>query len=476
MSCDSSALLKSWVTCFATASLFVVSACLSTRESDTPAPKKNTSADTSKNAQTADVAQTPAQQGVCPAGTRLNERPRVCVTRGGFALGPFPLELQELCRERAPADAATCVQKQDWPFELLMSLYSEYVRGCPPGTAPGTGGICIGTDSLYGPFTMEQVMSCRAGLPVVQQSQCDALSWPPDFMRFVQKENTPPGIEVDTGSVSPALSLGTASQTPVVDAPVPAGSRAPAKENDETAESESQKTQPAIATESKPQPPSVQPKKPKLIPEAPRAPTFCVFSWDEMPGTADFTTSNVYLSSLQRPQRYLLDRKQDATLLGSRDFQNLDMCGRARFLKGCFQKVIYDNNSLAAQTFRKWSLGRLRPLEAYMAIVHQKTRLGLWRDECWRGQCRGRGLARVDAAYSVSGRKIRLEDDVWIGITHNIITNLRFGLRQISRRLSAAPSDLYQLGYSMVRTPGQRERFAREITENYRKLVACQLD
>lgn len=476
MSCDSSASLKCWVTRFATVVVFVLSACLSTNESGTTNSKKVSTVDANKKGKAGVAVQSPAQQGVCPTGTRLNERPRVCVTRGGFALGPFPLELQELCREKAPADAATCVQKQDWPFELLMSLYSEYVRGCPPGTAPGTGGICIGTDSLYGPFTMEQVMACRAGVPMVQQSQCDALSWPPDFMRFVQKDDTPPGIEIDTGAVSPALSLGASSQTPSVDAPVPVRDSAGSVVSEVTSNKEEQPTQPNATSEAKPLLTNVKSKKPRPIPEAPRAPTFCVFSWDEMPGTADFTTINVYLRSLQMPQRYLLDRKQNATLLGSRDFQNLDMCGRARFLKGCFQKVIYDNNSLAAQTFRKWSLGRLRPLEAYMAIVHQKTRLGLWRDECWRGQCRGRGLARVDAAYSVSGRKIRLEDDVWIGITHNILTNLRFGLRQISRRLSAAPSDLYQLGYSMVPTPGQRERFAREITENYRKIVSCQLD
>jgi len=111
-----------------------------------------------------------------------------------------------------------------------------------------------------------------------------------------------------------------------------------------------------------------------------------------------------------------------------------------------------------------------------MAIVHQKTRLGLWRDECWRGQCKGRGLARVDDVFSVAGKKIRNEDPLWIGVTHNIITNLRFGMRQIAGKLGAGPSDLYQLAFSMYKTSGLREQFARDITENYRKLVSCQLD
>lgn len=400
------------------------------------------------------------QRGVCPPGTRLNDRPRVCVTRGGFALGPFPLELQELCREKSPSDAATCVQKQDWPFELLMSLYPDYVNGCPPGTAPGMGGVCIGTDSLFGPFTMEQVMACRAGVPLVQQSQCDEMAWPPMFMKFVQKDSAPPGIEIDA----------------TVDASV----SAQASESHAQAVVESQKKlNPATGPQSS-SPQLSQGRNTLLkstqVTQAPRPPTFCVHSWDEAPGTADFTTVNVYLRSIQQPQLYQLDREQNATLLGSRDFQNLDVCGRARFLKGCFQKVIYDNHSVAAQAFRKWSVGRLRPVEAYMAIVHQKTRLGLWRDECWRGQCKGRGLARVDDVFSVAGKKIRNEDPLWIGVTHNIITNLRFGMRQIAGKLGAGPSDLYQLAFSMYKTSGRREQFARDITENYRKLVSCQLD
>ena len=427
------------------------------------------------------------QQGVCPPGTRLNDRPRVCVTRGGFALGPFPLELQELCREKSPNEAATCVQKQDWPFELLMSLYPDYVNECPPGTAPGTGGVCIGTDSLFGPFTMEQVMACRAGVPLVQQSQCDELAWPPMFMKFVQKDSSPPGIEVDNGVSVIELNSRADSQDPIASesenkAPPSSENLTGAGSSNAVVGQETDQTNSALQNSTSVRGSTQKERSEKRsavsasIPQAPRPPTFCVHSWDEVPGTADFTTVNVYLRSLREPQLYQLDRSQDATLLGSRDFQNLDVCGRARFLKGCFQKVVYDNHSVAAQAFRKWALGRLRPVEAYMAIVHQKSRLGLWRDECWRGQCKGRGLARVDAAYTVSGKKIRNEDVVWVGVTHNIITNLRFGMRQIARKLNAGPSDLYQLGFSMYQTPGFRERFARDVTENYRKLVSCQLE
>ena len=214
----------------------------------------------------------------------------------------------------------------------------------------------------------------------------------------------------------------------------------------------------------------------KTIEEAPKAPTFCVYSWDEVPGTADFTTVDLRSKSLRMTQNYPLDRTQESTLLGSRDFQSLDMCGRARFLKGCFQKVVFDNNSPAAQTFKAWALGRVRPLEAHMAFVMNQTRLGLWHDECWRGRCKGIGISRVTSARTVTGKRVANEDIVWRGITHNIVTNLRFGLRQIAAKAAQGPSDLYQLAYSFNGSPGNQERFAQDVDKYYRQLVACQLD
>ena len=407
-------------------------------------------------------ASVPEQSGMCPDGTRFNSFPRVCVTRGGFALGPFPLELQELCRQMSPDDASTCVQKQDWPFELLMSLVSSYKLGCPPGTSPGQGGVCVGPDNIYGPFTLQQIMACRATVPSAQQKQCDEIVWPPDFLKFAN-ESAPEQKKTELKESS--TNVDSLPQTQPLPQP-PAKAEIPAK-----AETPTKAETPAKAeTPTKAEIPT------KTIEEAPKAPTFCVYTWDEVPGTADFTTVDLRSKSLRMTQNYPLDRTQESTLLGSRDFQSLDMCGRARFLKGCFQKVVFDNNSPASQTFRAWALGRVRPLEAHMAFVMNQTRLGLWHDECWRGRCKGIGISRVTTARTVTGKRVANEDIVWRGITHNIVTNLRFGLRQIAAKAAEGPSDLYQLAYSFKGSPGKQERFAQVVDKYYRQLVACQLD
>jgi len=387
---------------------------------------------------TAEVASSsgpvPERGGICPDGTRFNSFPRVCVTRGGFALGPFPFELQELCRQMLPDDASTCVQKQDWPFELLMSLVSLYKLGCPPGTSPGQSGVCVAPDNIYGPFTLQQLMACRASVASAQQKQCDEIVWPPDFLKFA---NESASEQKKTELKESSTNVDSLPQTqPPAKAEIPA----------------------------------------KTIEEAPKVPTFCVYSWDEVPGTADFTTVDLRSKSLRMKQNYPLDRTEESTLLGSRDFQNLDMCGRARFLKGCFQKIVFDNNSPAAQTFRAWAVGRVRPLEAHMAVVMNQTRLGLWHDECWRGRCKGIGISRVTTARTVTGKRITNADTLWRGITHNIVTNLRFGLRQISAKAAEGPSDLYQLAYSFSAHSGKQERFAQDVDKYYRQLVACQLD
>lgn len=405
--------------------------------------------------------------GQCPSGTRFNAFPRVCVTRGGFALGPFPLALQEICRDKSPDDASTCVQKQDWPFELLMSLTSSYKQGCPPGTSPGKNGVCIGSDNIYGPFTLQQIMACRAALPEIQQSQCDEIVWPPDFLKYANEES--PAAAKSTVVDEKPVDQSTAGKDANTAAPpeIIVLDAAPAQ------------TPPQPLKEAKaPAAEAPQPLKETKAPaaEAPQPPTFCVHSWDERPGTADFTTINRRLRSMNLPQSYPLDRTEDSALLGNKDFQSLDMCGRARFLKGCFYQVVYDSQSPAAQTFRSWATGRLRPVEAFMAFAMTQTRLGLWHDECWQGQCRGVGLVQVKRALSAAGRRIALHDPAWQGITHNMLTNLRFGLRLIAARAAVGSSDLYQLAYSFAESSGRKERFAQDVEKYYRQLVSCQLD
>lgn len=444
---------------------------------------------------------------VCPDGTRLNSFPRVCVTRGGFALGPFPLELQEACRQQAPQDAATCVQKQDWPFELLMSLVALYKKGCPPGTSPEKSGVCIGADSLYGPFTLQQVMACRAGVSLIQQGQCNEVVWPPDFLKFVKNNTDGSGVSQVTSepeesesksglangdSKTDSVSINSHANALGAKANHVSGSgrssHAPVDvKNDESTENLSKKDNETDArgtsisekTNTRQASEKAVPTQQTLAPmqeQLPPAPTYCVYSWDEMPGTADFTTIDRRARSAGRVQSYLLDRKENETLLGNKDFQGLDVCARARFLKGCFQRVLFGENTPGAQTFRAWALGRVRPMEAHMAFVMAQTRLGLWHDECSRGRCKGVGFSRVDIPRTNSGKRIHEGDVLWRGITHNIVSNLRFGLRWIAAKAALGPADLYQLA-RISRPPGVKaEEFARDVDKFYRQLNSCQLD
>jgi hypothetical protein len=373
------------------------------------------------------------------------------------------------------------VQKQDWPFELLMTLVSNYKQGCPPGTSPGRSGVCIGSDNIYGPFTLQQIMACRASVPAVQQSQCDEIVWPPDFLKFANEE-TPAAVKtesVKTEIVKPeskksaesdgknSASSEQRSEPTSSEASVPEGDKK--SSSAQAQKSSAEPTSTSLAAE--------QPPKSSVPPEeTPKAPTYCVYSWDERPGTADFTTIDRRLLSLKQPQSYPLDRDEESSLLGNKDFHALDVCGRARFLRGCFHQVVHDPNLPAAQTFRAWATGRLRPVEAYMAFVMSQTRLGLWHDDCWRGRCRGIGLARVSTAVATSGRKLPPEDPAWRGITHNMLTNLRYGMRLIASKAALGSSDLYQLAYSFNGIPGKRERFAQDVEKYYRQLLSCQLD
>jgi len=207
-----------------------------------------------------------------------------------------------------------------------------------------------------------------------------------------------------------------------------------------------------------------------------KAPTYCIYSWDERPGTADFSTRNQRLASMSFPLIYPLDREEKDALVSNRDYHNMDVCTRARFLKRCFQKVILDSDSPAAQIFKAWALGRVRPVEAHMAFVMKETRLGLWPDQCWKGKCTGVGIARVRGARTPAGRFLPVNDPMWQGITHNIATNLEFSLRLIAEKTKEGPIDLHSLAYLYHENPRTRERYAMDVDKYYRELTGCSLD
>lgn len=457
--------------------------CVSKQKTTVQSRPAATSPEVTATKTPAPLSEIDSKSGVCPSGSEFSSQLRSCVTRGGFVLGPFPIELQELCRENFPNDAGTCVQRQDWPVEFFTKLSSAFKDGCAPGTQPMPVAGCLSSGSVYGPFTLQQVMSCRAKMPAADQSQCDQLVWSEDVFNRVQQfvESQKPALVISetqkpAGVIDEVQKPSTVpldSQKPALIKIDPVQSSTPSPGSIEQKSPQTTKTP---GTEKKlSEKLSVKPSDEPQV-ELPKVPTYCIYSWDERPGTADFSTRNQRFVSLGQSTSYWIDRDESDSLLRSREFQNFDMCSRARFLKKCFQRVILESDSPAAQTFRAWSLGRVRPIEAHMAFVMKESRLGLWPDQCWKGQCKGIGIAKVTRARTTSGRLLAPSDSMWNGITHNIITNLDFSLRQIAEKTTSGPTDLYALAFLYRGKSRMQERYAMDVDRYYKELIACQLD
>jgi hypothetical protein len=415
-------------------------------------------------------------EGVCPEGAEFQKSPRSCVTRGGFILGPFPIELQELCRDLFPSEASICVQKQDWPVEFLSKFAEVLKNQCPIGTVQMPIAGCLSSGMVYGPFTLAQVGACRRKLPSHSEYQCDQMAWSEELFKSLLN---PAGDEIKVVNVAPEK-----ADTKQEKIEVKTDDKKPAavdltEENKKAAEGkdESKKTaveKSAAAAEKLPGLPGNAAQE--ISERALKAPTYCIYSWDERPGTADFTTQNRRLQSLRKSATYFVDRRESESLLRSKEFQNMDTCSRARFLKKCFQRVILESDSPAAQAFRAWSLGRVRPVEAHMAFVMKETRLGLWPDDCWNGRCKGVGIAKVATARTPAGRTVFDTDPLWHGITHNIMTNLEFSLRNIADKTNAGATDLYALAFLFNGKARTQERYALDVDRYYKELLACNLD
>jgi hypothetical protein len=340
---------------------------------------------------------------------------------------------------------------------------------------------------VYGPFTLQQVVDCRSKLAQSDLSSCDKLAWPVELFSRIGLEPEKKRIYiVDEASTLPQdLRSGAAGQSKQESEP--SSKREPQSEAVKTgpsSEAAVRKINPELIV-IPPEKPSERESQERTVEKTSvrdqeqvfvKAPTYCIYSWEEQPGTSDFSTFNGTTSSLRMAVNYPLDRLEKDALTGSREFHNMDVCGRARFLKRCFQKVILDSDSAAAQTFRAWAMGRVRPVEAHMAFVMKESRLGLWPDNCWKGKCSGVGIARVKEARTAAGRLFAVRDPVWRGISHNILTNLEFSLRLLAEKSKEGPLDLHSLAFIYAGKSKKRDRYALDVDKYYRDLVSCQID
>lgn len=197
---------------------------------------------------------------------------------------------------------------------------------------------------------------------------------------------------------------------------------------------------------------------------------FCRYTWEERPGTTDYTTIDRYRSmTYSRP-----DRSENQTLVGSGVQQRRNLCERAKALRHCFDRAILQNDEVYAKRFRDWARTRnVDPVLALMAKTQQETGMGSVYDSCSGGSCNGIGLSQIISAYAPDGSPLRTNDTRWEGITFNILTNLHYSVRVISVKIPNA-SSLYDLAYA-YNGSGSAGSYASNVVSYYGQLQRCGL-
>lgn len=198
-------------------------------------------------------------------------------------------------------------------------------------------------------------------------------------------------------------------------------------------------------------------------------PGICQHSWEERPGTADYTLWDSY----SKKRLGGADRPQSATLQGNPAYKSLTICARARLLKRCFERALH-SGSPAARSFRNWASARgIDPVRALIAKAAQETRLGAAPDSCEGRSCNGIGLMQVITAIGPDGSVISNRDPRWTGITHNILTNIEYGLRVVNEKLPGA-GNLHDLAYRYNGSSYQEE-YAKKVVKYYGNFGNCGL-
>ncbi|NBW83043.1 hypothetical protein EBR21_14940, partial [bacterium] len=158
-------------------------------------------------------------------------------------------------------------------------------------------------------------------------------------------------------------------------------------------------------------------------------PVVCEYSWEERPGTTDYTAYDEYSRTIYGNA----DRPQNQTLIGSKSQILRTLCDRARFLKNCFDKAVMQNESESARTFKQWASNHgVHPALALMAKTEQETKMGSIPDSCYGRTCNGIGIGQIITAIDDRGRLLSSGDKRWEGITFNILTNLNYSVRVLA--------------------------------------------
>lgn len=196
---------------------------------------------------------------------------------------------------------------------------------------------------------------------------------------------------------------------------------------------------------------------------------YCQKSWEEAQ-IMDYTTFDAYNAMSYATSAH----PESKTLMGSTQHKDRTMCERARVLKHCFEKAVGSNESSALK-FRNWAKSRrINPVLALMAKTQQETQLGIIPDSCINGNCNGIGIGQIITAIDQNGNKIDDSNPAWRGITHNILTNLKYSVRVIAAKTDMSNS-LWDLAYYYNGSPEHQNAYASNVLSFYGQLQKCPL-
>ncbi len=161
----------------------------------------------------------------------------------------------------------------------------------------------------------------------------------------------------------------------------------------------------------------------------------CEYFWEEKQGYCDYT---LYDASTR--QNYPNpDRTQDKTLQGSGVLKANDICDNVPKLLPCFKKAWANDTDHHKNLEKLFKDKNISPIQLMFALAWQETRQGEIPDHCSGSSCNGIGLKQVitvvsdDFSESISGNQKQ-----WPGITHNLLTNLKYGLRILDSKVKIA--------------------------------------
>jgi hypothetical protein len=202
------------------------------------------------------------------------------------------------------------------------------------------------------------------------------------------------------------------------------------------------------------------------------------------PGTTDYTVFDSYTNknypSPDRNQAETLQGVQDPRSPGIlRAGNSIDvMCHNGKILKSCFarglERVAKDP---IGRIFTDWATKYgIDPVRLRMAIAMKETNLGGLRDNC-SNICNGIGMNQVITIVTDSDQETNSPNrPEWSGITHNILTNMKYGARVLAKKIQySQPTNIRALA-SAYNGSNNRYQYAIDVEKYYLQLKSsCDL-